>query len=84
MEASDLTKCKECGSTEDVNCSHFAWRKIEEEKQLCHDCENNLFFHCSECGAFIDRSCMFGAGEYDNDGEFVGFRCPECEKIMDY
>ncbi len=90
-------KCKECGNLNSVNiiatfwscggahCFDFEFCKFEgENKPLCHDCENNLFHCCSECGDLIDNDCLFGAAEYDDEGNLLGLRCPGCGKFMDY
>jgi hypothetical protein len=64
-------------------CGHFEWRKFEgENKPLCQECESKLFFCCDECGTFIDNDCLFGMEEFNEGGEYIGRKCPGCEKII--
>jgi len=89
-------KCEECGGTDDVmnvsefwscggnNSFAFEFRKFENEnKFLCYDCEHKLFHCCAECGALIDNYCLLGAEDYNDEGDFSGYKCPECGEVME-
>ena len=88
-------KCVDCGTKEDVvvltkywscggnNCFHFMWEKCENLfLPLCQECESNGFTSCDDCGAFIDNNCLSGAEVSDDEGESIGFSCPECRNIF--
>ena len=60
----------------------FTWHKNENENiLLCQNCESTAFINCDECGAFIDVDCVFGMEAYNDDGKFLGLRCPGCDKL---
>jgi len=88
--------CNECGSTDDVvtiteywSCGgrgvgDFVWRKIANGNlPLCPDCESEVFLLCDNCGAFVDLDCVHGMEEFNNSGEFLGLRCPECKQFLE-
>lgn len=69
-----------CGGN---NCFHFEWRKFEnEELKLCQDCESEMFLSCENCGSEIDCDCIFGMEAFDDNGEYIGHRCPGCKKLI--
>ena len=62
------------------NCFDFNFRKDTpgEEKVLCGECESTEYHYFACCGALVDHDCMVGAEVDNDDGDFLGHRCPEC------
>lgn len=88
-------KCDECGvESDDVlvvseywscggkNCFHFEWQK-DGPGSFCSACEESEFYNCEHCGAFISYNCYFGMEEYDDNGEYLGHMCPECNEFLE-
>jgi len=83
-----VTKCEECGSTNEVlpssvwwtawgrNAFDFNWEKNEGTIYLCEKCENENWVYCNSCGAPTDAD-HYGRAylpeDYDDD-----MMCPGC------
>lgn len=64
------------------NCFDFNFSKHADISALCGECENDEYMYFECCGALVDRDCLYGAEEINDDDEFVGYRCPECETLV--
>lgn len=63
------------------NCFDFNFRKDAVDTALCNDCEDDQYYCFDCCGALLDHNCVFGAKAFDNNEEFIGYRCPGCGTV---